>query len=104
MAGVKNARRTRGRGPGRPFAKGNPGRAPGLNKLTREAKALAHDLVTRPKYLAWITGQLDRGRLPVELQKLLWYYAYGKPPQAIDLNAGFDLLKYLARPEEARSD
>jgi len=71
----KHLRRTAG--PGRP--KGTP------NRVTREVREVALNLVTNLEYLAGVRKRLASGRAGT-LETVIWYYAYGKPRETVDLN------------------
>jgi len=103
---VKNRKKTRRVGRWKKGETGNPlGRPKGvLNKTTREVRDLCRGLVEGPKYQKWLASQLEGGKLAPQLQQMIWYYAYGKPIQAVDVNMNFDPAKYLARDEEAPID
>jgi hypothetical protein len=77
---------------------GNPaGRKPGIpNKATREIKTFCQALFERPRYQERIKRQWDAGELPAEVEKLLLYYAFGKPATSIALTSDFDPLAYLS--------
>ena len=67
------------------FVKGNPdgraGRPQGSqNKTGRDARILAQKLVTDPEYLEKLRERLIAGKCG-DLEKVLWHYAYGLPPQ-----------------------
>jgi hypothetical protein len=69
--------------PGRPFVKGDPraGRPKGSqNKTGRDARILAQSLVTDPEYLGKLRARLIDGKAG-DLEKTLWLYAFGAPPQ-----------------------
>ena len=65
------------------FTPGDPraGRPPGAtNKTSRDARALAQSLVSDPAYLDKLKQRLIDGKAG-DLEKVLWQYAYGAPPQ-----------------------
>ena len=103
---VKNRQKTRRVGRWKKGETGNPrGRPKGAqNKATLEVREFCRGLIDRREYQARLVQRWDAGRLPPLLEAMVWHYAYGKPVQAIDLNANFDPAKYLARDEEAPID
>lgn len=75
----------KGRGAGRPFLPGNPdgraGRRPGsLNQTKRDARELAQRLLNDPAYQENLRERLTTGKLDAGLEKMLWQYAWGAPP------------------------
>jgi len=81
---------------------GSPGRPRGVkNKATREIKVFCQALFERPKFQKNLKKAWDNLTLEPGYRQLLTYYAFGKPPTALDLNVSFDLAKYLAREEDA---
>jgi hypothetical protein len=71
------------------FAKGHPklgGRAPGTpNHNTAEVRALARSLVGDPEYVEQFKERLLSGTLAPVLERMIWEYSFGKPPQVVDL-------------------
>jgi len=70
-------------GKGKPVVNGDPraGRPLGSpNKTGADARRLAQSLVNDPEYLATLRQRLIDGKLG-DLEKVLWTYAYGPPPQ-----------------------
>lgn len=62
IAGENNGEVRKKRGRGRPFAKGNPGRPPGIpNKLTRDVKQFLDDLVTDVDVQEAVRDRLKKG-------------------------------------------
>ena len=51
-------------------------------------RELAKNLIERPKYRANLAEALDNGTCPTPIQTMLWYYAYGKPTEHIEVSAG----------------
>jgi hypothetical protein len=77
---------------------GNPtGRAKGLpNKATVEIKAFCRGLFERRTFRRNLLKAWDNLTLEPTYRALLTHYAFGKPPQAIDLAlTGFDHAAYL---------
>ena len=72
-------------GKGKPFLPGNPdgraGRPPGaLNQTMKAARDFAQRLLNDPEYQAFVRERLLSGKLDVALEKMLWAYAWGPPP------------------------
>lgn len=59
------------------------GRAAGTpNRITREIKAAARDILERPDYVKSLITRLDAGKAP-HMETLLHHYAYGIPKQTV---------------------
>jgi hypothetical protein len=70
-------------GKGKPFVTGDPraGRPRGTpNKTSRDARLLAQSLVSDAQYLENLRQRLIDGKAG-DLEKVLWHYAYGPPPE-----------------------
>jgi hypothetical protein len=93
-------------GRGRPFKKGEGGRPPGvLNKVKREARALAMALVGDEKYLAKLTKAVQARTIHHSTEQMLWHYAYGKPLERVKLMGvlgTFDLVQALQEAAKLR--
>jgi hypothetical protein len=64
------------------FKPGDPraGRPPGRqNNAKKEARQLAHELVSNDAYVDALRERLIAGKAG-DLEKVLWQYAYGAPP------------------------
>jgi hypothetical protein len=67
---------------------GSPGRPPGVpNRANREVRGFCQRLVADPEYRKSLETRLCAGTLPPQLEALIWKYAFGKPPQAMDITA-----------------
>jgi len=69
------------------FVKGDPrcGRPPGRpNKATREIRAFARETLEAPAYVESLNRRLLRGSAP-HMETLLHHYAYGKPPDKVEM-------------------
>src|SRR5260221_295025 len=65
---------------------GSPGRKKGVpNKVTREVQALAQGIVEDPAVQATMLAQARRGRLAPPVLAMLFYYAYGKPKERVEV-------------------
>jgi hypothetical protein len=61
------------------------GRRPGsLNHATVEAKAACAALIDDPEYRRSLAERLRSGKLAPAVECMLWYYAKGKPKEAIE--------------------
>lgn len=66
--------------------KGGPGRPKGrLNNITLEARKFAQGIVASAKYRKTLREQAENGELPPPIQTMLWAYAYGKPPEKVEI-------------------
>lgn len=66
--------------------KPGPGRPPGrLNNATLEARKFAHGLVSSAAYRKEIKARLMAGSLAPALEAMLFHYAYGKPPDKLEV-------------------
>jgi hypothetical protein len=73
---------------GKPFKPGDKraGRPKGvLNKVTVEVKQAAQALVEDPDYRRTLALRLKKGRAAPAVEAMLWYYAYGKPKEMVEL-------------------
>ncbi len=74
-----------------PFVKGmkrpaGAGRKPNsLNKKTLEVREFAKNILESPAYKESLKIRIERGKSP-EIEKLLFHYAYGRPPDKIELS------------------
>jgi hypothetical protein len=83
------------------FTPGDPraGRPKGsLNKTGKDARELAQSLVCDPEYLEKLKQRLLDGKLG-DLEKTLWAYAFGAPPQrpVSPMDELFDLTPPFSR-------
>jgi hypothetical protein len=71
-----------------PFQTGHKrgGRPPGrLNKKTLEIRAFAESVVGSEAYRKNLQARLSAGTLAPALEAMLYHYAYGKPPERVEL-------------------
>jgi hypothetical protein len=54
-------------------------------RIPSEAKNFAQGIITSPEYRESIKRRVKEGKLAAPIEQLLWYYAYGKPVDKIDL-------------------
>jgi len=88
MAAFEKPTKSKARPRGKPFVKGDKraGRPPGLlNKATLEVREATRAMVDEPGYLAKLKARLDSGTLPPAIEAMLWYYAYGKPKERVEV-------------------
>lgn len=91
-----------------PGVSGNPsGRPRGVsNRVRRDAKALALQLVSDAKYVERLQARLLSGRLGPALEAMLWYFAHGKPAEQLTVTNTTELppLKIEIRDYSADTD
>ena len=79
----------RGRGPGRPFKKGErggPGRKAGApNKVSLEVKEFSREFLMSDSYRNGLKRRVEAGQAP-HMETLLNHYAFGKPREEIALS------------------
>jgi len=64
----------------------NAGRRPGsANKKTRIIRDFAAQVLESPDYILALRGRIRLGDAP-EIEKLLYHYAYGRPPDKVELS------------------
>lgn len=88
------------RTPGRPFAKGNPGKPKGaVAKVPAEFRQFMRDFFdkpeTREKLVKRIEMDLDHPEHAPTFALKALAHAYGEPPQDVNLNAGNSLRDAL---------
>lgn len=83
--------------------KGGPGRKKGVpNKVTKEMKEMAKGMLTNPTYLRSLVRRLHGGRLASGMESMLFYYAFGKPIDRLEIpGASFAqiVLQVANRPD-----
>jgi len=63
----------------------------------REVRGLCQRLITDPEYRRCLETRLRAGTLPHALEALIWNYAFGRPPQSLDVhNHGPSLASIIA--------
>ena len=66
--------------------RGGPGRRLGVpNRASVEVRAFCQRLVADPEYRVNLEQRWRAGELPPALEAMIWSYAVGKPPQALDV-------------------
>lgn len=69
--------------------KNRGGKRPGAGRKTDAQNAasqkLCQKLLARPLYQQKLAEKLDDGTLHPTMQSLLWYYAYGKPRELLEV-------------------
>ena len=95
-----------GRKPGPPKGTRYGGRGKGTpNKVTREVRALAQDLVGDSLYQGRLRQRLVEGELPAALESMLWAYAWGKPRDKVEGSGGREfIVRWLREDEELDAD
>jgi hypothetical protein len=72
------------------FRSGDPkrgGRRKGtLNRATVQGREFAVKLVSDAAYVASVQTRAKAGKLSPGLEALLWYFAFGKPPESLELS------------------
>jgi hypothetical protein len=67
------------------FLKGNPGKPKGaIGRATREIRAFARETLESAPYVESLRRRLIRGTAP-HMETLLHHYAYGKPPDKVEV-------------------
>src|SRR5262245_22462001 len=69
------------------FLPGNRlGRKKGVpNRATADMKTRARELLSRPEYLRKLKQRLIQGTCPAGVEILLYYYAYGRPKETVQM-------------------
>ena len=57
-----------------------------VNKSTAEVKEVARDLVDDPEYRDILRTRLKSGECSPAVESMLWYYAYGKPKEQLEIS------------------
>jgi hypothetical protein len=71
------------------------------NRATREVRAFCQRLVADPEYRAGLERRLRSGELAPQIEALIWSYAFGRPPQSIDVtSSGLTLAELIAGARE----
>ena len=68
------------------FGKGNPGRPKGAkNRISRDVRQVARSLIEDEVYLRRLRERLHSGEVSPPVETMLWYYAFGKPAETVEL-------------------
>ena len=92
------------------FKKGNPkppnsGRKKGVqNRVTREVRDLAQELVGDPVYLKFLADRLRNGKCAPQVETMLWHYGFGKPAERVRFENDGKLDIAVARQIAAEVD
>lgn len=90
-------RRLKTRGRVENLTNAGKGRLKGVpNKVTQEVKAFCFKLVSDQTYQTNFQAAFRARTLEAQLELMVWSYAFGKPPQALDVSLSFDLAVHLA--------
>jgi hypothetical protein len=74
---------------------GSPGRQKGVqNKATVEVKEAARAFLSDPVGQAKLAEQYRRGKLHPSVLQMFYHYAFGKPAETVNLNAG-DVMPWV---------
>ena len=66
---------------------GSPGRPAGTpNRASKEVRAFCQRLIADAEYRRTLETRLRAGTLPPQLESLIWNYAFGRPPQSLDVH------------------
>jgi len=85
----RNGRNARGQFAG----EAGPGRKQGVpNKVTVEVKALCAGLVDDPAYRKRLKADLRERKVAPAIEQMLWYFAYGKPTEQIQMSGNVGAL------------
>lgn len=57
----------------------------------QEAQRFCRDICSSAEYQTKFRERAVKGELPAAIESLMWYYAYGKPPEQVDLNVSADM-------------
>lgn len=60
---------------------------PGRKKQTeqdKEVRRVSKKLLTSPAYQRRLKARLESGTIQPGVEAMLWYYAYGKPPETVE--------------------
>jgi hypothetical protein len=81
----------------KPGQSGNPaGRKAGIpNKVTKEIREIAQDLIGSTTYRARLQKSLDEGKCHPSVETMLWHYAYGKPKETVKVEGGLEVLRVV---------
>lgn len=67
--------------------KGGPGRPKrSENVVTKKVRSIAQRLVSNPTYRKQLLADLETRSLEATLEAMLWYYAYGKPKESMQVD------------------
>ena len=61
-----------------------------LNRVTLEAREFARDLIDSPDYRKSLARRIKNDALPGGVEVMLWYYAYGKPTDKVEVTMSSD--------------
>jgi len=75
---------------------GKPGRPKGrLSSSTLEVRDMARSMLNDDEYLANLKKRLKSGDAPPAVETMLWYYAYGKPKEVVELQGEIGVSKIV---------
>jgi hypothetical protein len=81
------------------------GRGPGvLNRRTVEIQAIAAAIVEDPEVQATLLRQARDGTLAPGIMQMLFYYAYGRPTERIEMHSQVDILQRLQNVKDCSDE
>ena len=84
---------------------GNPaGRGGVPNKTTREVKSFAIKVLEDPRYVASLWRRIKKDTLPPAVEVLLYYYAYGKPKERLEVSGEKTLVQLVTEAATLTAD
>ena len=57
-----------------------------LNRITKQAREFARKILDSEEYRNSIERRIGKDSLPGGVEVMLWYYAYGKPTEKVDVS------------------
>ncbi len=60
------------------------------NRVTKEVREMTRALVDDPEYQETLRNRLLTGDLPAGMETMIWYYAFGKPKDRVELTGADD--------------
>lgn len=65
-----------------------------------EARGFARSIIDHPEYRANLLARATRGVLPPGVETMLWHYAFGKPPDKVDVSVSDTTISQLREMSE----